>query len=541
MLWRRAGILNLTVIVKARFKLIHEDAMKVWTPEPLRLEDQHLDDSPVRSLRAPSDLVPYRPRCDVLLTGFAHAPSAGPVLETSVRLGVQRGSHELLNKSLRVLGDRKASSDGQLGAPEPFTQMPLAYEHALRGDSNPMGVRRGPNIIDDAHPDQPAGFGPISPFAAARKKLLSSAERRGLKEPIPELSPGFCWDYYQTAPADQQIPFLQGDETIVLEHLDSELPRIETKLPGATAEAFVTATTPPARACLGRTASGAWRAVKLVADTLFIDAPAKRGSVTWRVSLPIDTEQALPGVRLAAGVALPNQPLKLPEVPSEGSVQQELVVGAQQSQSRGPAGSAAVFGGTRALNPQQRDSATNRPATPFAEPAGTAYRRRPSPAGISPFPARWERKKHPSPPTDPQTGSREKLPTSLEATQKLRPQEHGSAASQPVAPFQTEPESQQADSSAPGQALGTSPIPGAPIPGAPWSDTQTPTVPTELTGRTMDLSGTSGRAIDSLSENQSTAPSTAARDDYDDYDEDDDVPTAVADQVVLAEDDEVSE
>src|SRR5262249_48066473 len=135
-----------------------------------------------RSVEAATDLAPYLPRCDVTLTGHAHAP--GGCSASSVRLALYRGTRPLLHKTLHVYGDRAGRS-----VPQPFTRMPLVYERAFGGPGiagNPVGSEL-PNIVSPADPAKPAGFGPISRFWPARRRLLGKLDRRVLEAPIAEI------------------------------------------------------------------------------------------------------------------------------------------------------------------------------------------------------------------------------------------------------------------------------------------------------------------------------------------------------------------
>lgn len=118
-------------------------------PPPLELEDRYMSAAGESSLVCESDLAPFKPRCDVLLTGTARAPDGRPHHQWPVRLRLSKGGddHEtprtgsrfLLDKSLIVHGPRhfKKSLLGiwDVHAAEPALGVPLQYELAYGGSS----------------------------------------------------------------------------------------------------------------------------------------------------------------------------------------------------------------------------------------------------------------------------------------------------------------------------------------------------------------------------------------------------------------------
>ncbi len=497
MLWRRGTTLNLTLVVKASFSLHHDGSAALIEPEPIVTEAVHHQLSPARSIRQPSDLAPYRPHTDVLLVGHAYAPPGQSVNETQVRLAVFRNDHALLDKRLRIIGRRVVAADGKLEPAQAFRKMALTYENALKGEINPNGVRQAPNIVDDNAPEQPAGFGAISRFAIARRKRLGNTDRKTLEGPIAEIPLGFDWAYYQTATRDQQIEFLRGNERLVLEGCLPSMPRLETTLPGGRAEAYVTTTTERAQACFGQSTNGKWQLIQLVADTLFIDADAQVAHLCWRVSLPVTDERVLPGIKVASGVALPEQPLVLPKPPLVGSEPGEATIKLSESPIPGRGAKAVQtkvdFKGTRQLKPNERLLAARRPAAPFPRPDG---QRGEGPTGPVPG-APWGGQG--APPVPQGVGKQTMdLSNKFSSTSSLSPSQQASAASRPVAPFRV------------GQALAPGRV-RAPVPGAPWSD-QPPPVRLQPPGeQTIDLNGPEKPAATSTTEdppNDRSAPSS---------------------------------
>ncbi len=306
--WRAHGRWCVTVVVKATFAFVPGGPMAQVDPEPVVVEELHDGDSPLRGIRRASDLVLFRRFADVTFTGHAYAPAGQPVKERSVRLGLHR-HRPLIDKTLLVIGDRRR------GEPAPFQQMPIVYDRAFGGpgcDDNPLGVgfspaaRQLPNIVDPVVPGRAAGFGPISKSWPDRRRRLSADTRKALRAPIPELPSDFDETYFQSAPADQRVDPLVGDEWIVLEGLHPTHARLATALPGARAELQIIDAEPAPDSPFGPP--------MLRADTLVIDGDARRCSLTFRAVAVFNTEAEVRAVSFVAGVALPDRPIVWPEI-----------------------------------------------------------------------------------------------------------------------------------------------------------------------------------------------------------------------------------
>jgi hypothetical protein len=295
--WRYRGELQLSVLVKLQLRMRNNAAMELMEAPPLVLRDRHHDGDPTRSLAEASDLVPYRAMADVWLTGRAYAPLGRSVRALVARLGLFRQGTPLLEKTVHLVGKRERSED----EPEPFESMQLLYERAYGGagfDANPVGVgaceRACANILDPVDPLRPAGFGPVPRYWRARRRDLSAELRRELEQPIPDIPAGFDWAYLQAAPEDQRVPFLQGDEWLVLDGMHPMFMRMQSRLPSVIAAARVLPLEPNSE--LGD-------AVALVADTLAIDTEAETCCLSWRGVIPVASEAALSNM-LVAGAAL---------------------------------------------------------------------------------------------------------------------------------------------------------------------------------------------------------------------------------------------
>ncbi len=308
-LWRAAGVRQLTVVVKAVFKL-EPDASARPLPGPVvALKERHYGDSPRRSMEEGSDLAPFRPRCDVTLQGHAHAPPGQPVPTLVARLALVRGS-PVLDKRVHVVGDRGAG-----GLPQPFQRMMLDYEHAFGGKShkqNPVGrgadkngpQNQPPNLVHPTHPEQVACFAPLSRYWGDRSRLLGSAARAEVDAEEATLGEAFDWSYFQAAPADQQVPFLHGDEWIVLDGVHPALPRVSSQLPNARGFALMY--------FFGEGGFGPASPIDLVADGLAIDADKLTASVVWRGRRELAAGVDLSRLRVFGAVQVDGAPIPWP-------------------------------------------------------------------------------------------------------------------------------------------------------------------------------------------------------------------------------------
>ncbi len=290
------GAWTLTACVRGTFSLVHgREAVLADVQEPVLGDQFHTSGGGVRgpSLYAASELVPYKPRADVILVGSAFAPEQTPVDALIARITVEE-----LDKSIGVIGDRRWSfgPDGlEPGAPVPFRSMPLRYERAARAPDNPTGfdLARAPTLgelalpnleaVDDA-PDtgQTLGFGPVHPAASTRRALLHPEAlawaTEGEKGPMPR---GFDFAFYNAAPRDQQIDLLRHSAQIVLENLHREHPRFVAKLPHVRPRAFLVS--PDGERSLE---------IALRCDTLWIDTDRALMTLSWRGLVGLGTPEA---------------------------------------------------------------------------------------------------------------------------------------------------------------------------------------------------------------------------------------------------------
>lgn len=125
-------------------------------PAPLLTEDRHLDGDTEAGTLQESDFAPFKPRCDVIVNGAAHAPLGLAMAQFLVNLRVSSSEKALIDKTLQVCGERffrrknmvkrlvqgcsRVATLGllrpnpwRLSTSEKFTQLPLQYVYAVGG------------------------------------------------------------------------------------------------------------------------------------------------------------------------------------------------------------------------------------------------------------------------------------------------------------------------------------------------------------------------------------------------------------------------
>ena len=73
-------------------------------PAPLLTEDRHLDGDTQAGTLQESDFAPYKPRCDVIVNGAAHAPRGLAMAQFAVNLKVSAAGKTVIDKTLQEIG-----------------------------------------------------------------------------------------------------------------------------------------------------------------------------------------------------------------------------------------------------------------------------------------------------------------------------------------------------------------------------------------------------------------------------------------------------
>lgn len=281
-----AGVYICALIVKATFRLRSGqcELASLGEQEEIAAADHYWDDDSNRSLYIPCEIVPFKAHTDVLLVGYAYAPPKKPARSLIARLRIGP-----IDKSIEIVGESYWTLHGELREGIPFQRMPLRYERAAGGADNPVGIRsdsppdaesrysipnlRPPGLRPSSRADiiPAVGFGPIAPTWPERIKKIAHlshqwTENQWSKTPMPT---GFTAGFFNSAPADQQMPSLSPNEPFELENLMPDTPKLRTALPGISPKAV--AEWPDRK-----------EEIRLIADTLWIDTDRSICTVIWR-------------------------------------------------------------------------------------------------------------------------------------------------------------------------------------------------------------------------------------------------------------------
>lgn len=291
--WRPGhGGFAFTVVCKATFDLRPELSPLAAAQEAVTVADVPAGEH--GGIAAASDLVPFKKRPEVLLTGHAHAPEGRPVTVLVARVAVGE-----IDKAIQVVGDRYFNLDGRLSEAVRFSRMPLVWERAVGGPetSNPAGMPLGegartdffgrvtaPNLMAAgvmlaARSDSvaPVGFGPVAPRWPSRAGCLHqhAAEwdpGRWQERPLPA---DIDLAYFNAAPADQQRTLPFGEDTLYLECLHPLFAHLSTRLAPVSPVVTVDQGAGP-------------QPLQLRCDTLLIDTDRGRAMLVWRGHLLLD-------------------------------------------------------------------------------------------------------------------------------------------------------------------------------------------------------------------------------------------------------------
>ncbi len=167
------------VIVRATFDIQNDGKLAVSDEQvPIALTDEYFGEVNKSSVKQESDLVPYKPRCDVIVNATAYAPGGKPspgfvagIKITGPYTTKDSAPPLVLENNLLVTGPRnweKGLMGGwALKAPtEPVTSLELRYEYAFGGecridhdDPDGKGIKSGSRLTPEqreSHPEGPA-------------------------------------------------------------------------------------------------------------------------------------------------------------------------------------------------------------------------------------------------------------------------------------------------------------------------------------------------------------------------------------------------
>ncbi len=259
------GTPRMTVIIKCTCAMPIDDLAPIADKQlPIFTADEPGGDDPSGSLRFESDMVPFKPKADVVLVGKAHFPRNKPP-DTPLDVKLRVGS---LEKKIRVFGDRawwfptRLALIPEFSASEPFKTMDLVYERAFGGidqaaalycaenlvgrgfigkrspdsiDGKPLPNLEDPSSLIQSWNDRPkpVGFGFYGRGWMPRLKLVGTPHNPpDPQERVRGLPSDFSYAFFNGAHPDLQVEgYLKGDEEVELTNL-SPAPYVEFRLPG---------------------------------------------------------------------------------------------------------------------------------------------------------------------------------------------------------------------------------------------------------------------------------------------------------------------
>jgi hypothetical protein len=302
----------LVVVMKGTFRIPQDSDATGFAlheqQQPLVLADTFTGEPALSAPYYEADFAPTKPRCDILLGATAYAPGSRPTtrVEVEARIGNWR-------KGFAVVGAREW--DFTLGAiratpPQRFTAQPVSYDVAFGGSdldgddpgeratysANPVGrgfhkhLRR--SLVDGAplplteesarsvtNPDghyRPMSFGPVGRGWEPRYRFAGTYDDAWFESRFPFLPADFDPQYFQAAPADQQIPLglLAGGAEVLLINLTPQ-GRTRFTIPALVAPVTVFPKNGPREEYIAPL------------DTVLIEPDQSRFSLVWRTTRPL--------------------------------------------------------------------------------------------------------------------------------------------------------------------------------------------------------------------------------------------------------------
>jgi len=300
--FERDGREMLVVIVKATFQIPEDFSAPVLAPQQASLTEADISSGEpgFSAIVYESDYAHRKPFCDILLNGSAYVPGGRTAKEVGV--GLRVGS---MKKTFNVVGNRHWQA-GLLSCsaspPQPFSIMPISYDCAFGGfdnsdpkllrvyNQNPAGKGYShhmkeldgcplPNTEELGQrverPDgryRPMAFGPIGRAWEPRCQFAGTYTQEWIQTRAPFWPDDFDYRHFQAAPPDQQIPYLQGGEEVIMINLSAQ-GDIRFRLPAIP----MPVTFIPHQ--------GKDHNTEAVIDTLLLEPDLKRFALTWRTTM----------------------------------------------------------------------------------------------------------------------------------------------------------------------------------------------------------------------------------------------------------------
>lgn len=246
-------------MVKTAWDILPDGTCKLSDEqEPFVFSDEFHGALNETAVRYPSDLVPYKPKTDILLnaTGFAPGGRVAEAWDVRLRMRADTDEQLLIDKTLSVTGPRrweKGLSGWSLTEPEPVRSCDLRFDYAYGGvvyagddddgepiyealETNPVGAgyvnqRRlreddtpinAPQILARSEtllrPEvglTPVGYGPIAAAWLPRRPRGGTYDAAWQENVWPKWPTDYDFAFHNSAPDDQQVDLPQGAGVVV--------------------------------------------------------------------------------------------------------------------------------------------------------------------------------------------------------------------------------------------------------------------------------------------------------------------------------------
>jgi hypothetical protein len=292
----------LTVIVKGTFTFGWDHSELAADQLSIAYGDTLYEEKEGGGIRYESDLVPFKPRTDVVIDGTAHAPKNRPARAVPVSVTVGP-----VQKDLVVFGKRLWNHAGVLSRrhytiteTQPFLTQPIRYSDAFGGldettgeycDHNlsgkgfysiktkanlagkPLPLIEDPKHLIQSPADHPptAGLGFYHRSWLPRARYAGTFDKAWRAERAPRMPKDFNYRFYNGAHPDLQVNgYLAGNEPVELINLTPE-GKMRFALPGIT---------PHCRMVRARQKEVEKIAMHL--DTVFIEPDRNSYCLVWR-------------------------------------------------------------------------------------------------------------------------------------------------------------------------------------------------------------------------------------------------------------------
>lgn len=237
------GAESFVVVVRATFAWGQGGTLVPAAEQPPVRKEESWSGKPGESaIDAACDLVPPKPRVDLLLEGKLKLPAPAKRAEIALQLGPRRKAAIVVGDRVWLPGVMRALA---LSEPRPFDEMPFSWErsfggadpqhpgHAERRNLAGRGMRKtqeaqlnqpAPNFEDPRRPisgwndrPTPIGFGPVAPHWEPRVRLGGTYDERWRETRFPLLPDDFDPRFHNCAPVDQQLDAWQPGLEVRLE------------------------------------------------------------------------------------------------------------------------------------------------------------------------------------------------------------------------------------------------------------------------------------------------------------------------------------